>query len=181
VRGLAGDVAAELGWELLPEGGEEGAMIGCGYLRYQILEKWDRPGHLAINGGDPCREHMLIPGQSISVRADRGPEVIAAEIRRRLMGSYADAARSYVAGAEDEARREQARVDLLTSLAAGFPHARIYGRSEETSTEVALGPTEHDGSWRVGVDWDASQVRFDLHNVPIETALRMLAILAEEG
>lgn len=120
-----------------------------------------------------------VHGHTISVRADRGPAVLAREVTRRLLPGYtAEVAtlRTRVAGALANANARQALADELAGILTGIPAATDHqGRP---ATSLTWSPTG-TGYARVEVGYDGASVRLEGVVLPAALARRVLAVLAQ--
>jgi FAD/FMN-containing dehydrogenase len=122
---------------------------------------------------DGCRRH-------ITVRADRGPRAIAAEIDRRLMPGYRETvARIREYDARQQAQ-QQAREHLAAFITGLFPAGMtsMPGHCQsDYQSEVILHLADVQGG-RIKFHADGSEVEFERFRVPAAVALRMLDTVA---
>jgi hypothetical protein len=125
---------------------------------------------------DGCRRH-------ITIRADRGPGAIAAEIDRRLMPVYRDTvAKIHEYDARQQAQ-QQARDHLAAYITGLFPAGMtsMPGHCQsDYQSEVILHLAGVQGG-RVKFHGDGSEVEFERFRVPAAVALRMLDTVALLG
>ena len=143
-------------------------------------EPYNRQGRIEITGWHPgCTYSFRGDGRrSISVRADRGPGVIAAEIQARLLPGYRETVIKIREHNEAEAAETQAREHLAGLICGLFPagvtsmpsHCQSSGRSE-----VIVRLPGYQGG-EVKLSSNGGEVQFDRFRVPAAVALRMLEI-----
>ena len=121
----------------------------------------------------------------ITVRANRGPGVIAAEIDRRLIPIYqATLARIRAHDASEQAG-QQARDTLAAYIAGLFPAgaAAMPGHCQtSTRSQITVSLPGGQGGW-VKFSGDGREAEFERFRVPAAVALRMLetaALLSSE-
>lgn len=123
---------------------------------HRVLLETDRTGHRIVATGTfpPEAERGLrLQRHEISVRADRGPAALAAEIARRLLPAYGtdlQTAQDRLREKNEQARRRRAHVERLLSTLSGDSYV----------------PAHENGDDRVGVTWyrqDARSSKITLH------------------
>lgn len=177
---LAVKVAAGLGggWQASP--GEYGPVItGDGDVRLHLEADWRKPGRVEVSGVYPSTRRERLDRAGISVRADRGPMVIASEITRRLLPGYLaelGRVREFNAREAAGAGLREALAGKVTGMFPGsFTRATGYtGHGTEVVIPGGRGP-----GGTVDLDAGAASVTLTLRAVPAAVALRMLAALAE--
>jgi hypothetical protein len=184
VRGLARQVADQLGWSVDGDWDCYGAVIASGDMGLHLHEPHGRAGYVSVVGRYPPTSYHFRRGErdSIGVRADRGPHVIAREIRRRLLPAYvatlAAVAEHEAAEAADAAARSRF-AEYVTGL---FPPgaASMPGHCQsKTRTEILVRGRGNDVSGGWVKSWgDGRTVSLDMDRIPAAVALRMLEALA---
>jgi len=147
-----------------------------------VHEPYDRHGRLAISGWYPaCRYSFRGEDRRpITVRADRGGPVIAAEVRTRLLPGYRATVEKIRAYNEQEAAEDQERARLAGLIRGLFPehvssmpsHCQSAGCSQITLHMPGL-----RGGW-IKFSNDGREVEIDRLRVPAPVALRMLETVA---
>jgi len=175
---LARKVAAGLGGGAAARPGEYGAEITDGATRLHLTISWHDPSRLEVSGVYPSTRQERLRRTSISVRIDRGPAVIAREIRSRLLpGYHAELARvtELNAGEAHDAGMREALAGKITGM---FPGAftRVTGYTGH-GTEVVIPGGDGPGG-TVSLSGSGASVAMTFRCVPPETAVRMLAVLA---
>jgi len=179
---LAAQVAAKLGGGAVPHRAEDGALITTpegARLSLEIL--YGDPGRLAVTGIYPPTRLERLHRARRTVRIDRGPEVIAREIKLRLLPGYlAELGRvaDHVARDTRDTGLREALGAEITGLFGGDSFTRDAGWTGHGTETVIHAGAGAGGTVRM--TGDATQVALDLRNVPAGTALRMLALLAAE-
>jgi hypothetical protein len=178
---LAAKVGALLGLPLDLSWSGHGVRIGAEGDGLYLSEPSNQRGRIQISGWFPHTRYWF-DGQRkhITVRADRGPRVIAAEITSRLLPGYRAAMVKVREHDADEQAAQQNRDTLIAYIAALFPpgvpcrpsHCQDHYRSEVLIRYPGL----HGGA--VKFSGHASEVEFDRFRVPAAVALRMLETVA---
>lgn len=180
---LAGQVAAELGklrgeeWGVTRPGypGKYGADLnGPGSTRLRLSAGWDGEGKVSISTLYP--EGTSGRTWRANVNPARGPQVIAREANRRVIGAgYLDDLEQAKDRKEQQDRREQAEADLMAQVAA------LFGMPPPGPGNLYLGECVR-GTGHVGTYWDYADgslaLDIDLTGIPAQTALAMLEVLA---
>ena len=172
VGGLLG-MPLDLTWD------SSGVRLGAEGNGLHMHEPYNRHGRIEISGWYP-HSNRWVRGErhSISVRADRGPGVIAAEIQARLLPGYRETVIKIREHNEAEAAESQAREHLAGLICGLFPagvtsmpsHCQSSGRSE-----VIVRLPGYQGG-EVKLSSNGGEVQFDRFRVPAAVALRMLEI-----
>ena len=178
---LAAKVGAALGLPLDLSWPGPGVRIGTEGDGLYLSEQYNQRGRVDIHGWFPHTRYWL-DGQRkhITVRADRGPRVIAAEITTRLLPTYRAA---MVKVREDAAEEQAARRnrDTLAAYITGlFPGDRMAVPShcqDHYRSEIIIYLPGCRGG-RVKFHGDGTEVEFDRFRVPAPVALRILEIVA---
>lgn len=184
VRGLARQVADQLGWTVDGDWDCYGAVIANGGMGLHLQEPHGRPGYVKVVGRYPPTSYYFRRGErdSIGVRADRGPQVIAREIRRRLLPTYVATLAKVREHEAEEAADAAARSRFAGYVTGLFPPGAVCmpGHCQsKTRTEVLIRGRGDDvsGGW-VKSSGDGQTVDLDLDRIPAAVALRMLEALA---
>jgi len=175
-RGIAGQVARYLPggrWAL------EASWDGCGSILAgpdgaRLHLTGPRDGKVHVSGCFPMTV-MRVTGCGINVGASRPPAVIAAEISRRLLPGYLGQLRQVAEYNDAEERDRETRTQVIGKIAAMFPgsHVRTAGH-RGMYTEALL-----NGGGTVEAYGDAGTVKLELHSIPADVAMAMLAVLAD--
>ena len=178
---LAVKVGRVLGMPLDRTWDGHGVRLGTEGNGLYLHEPYNQRGRVDIRGWFPSSSRWFSGERAnITVRADRGPEVIAAEVTRRLLPGYREAAgkaREWLAADQAE---KQARARLAACITGLFPdgvasmpsHMQSDGR-----TEVCLHLPGTMGGY-VKFYRDGHDVEFERFRVPAAVALRMLETAA---
>lgn len=173
--GLLG-MALDLTWD------GHGVRVGTEGNGLYLSEPYNQRGRVQVNGWYPHNSVYRPAGcqRHITVRADRGPRAIAAEIDRRLIPGYresVDKIREYDARQQAE---QQARDHLAAYITGLFPADVTSMPSHcqsDYQSEVMLHLASVQGG-RVKFHGDGSEVEFERFRVPAAVALRMLDTVA---
>jgi hypothetical protein len=114
----------------------------------------------------------------ISIPADRGPAVLAAEITRRLLPIYQAVLADVHAHLAKQASRKAARVEVAARLTAELPGATIADNDLSHTTLVHWHHSQN-GHGDITIDPDAATVSLWLHAIPVRLATHALAVLAD--
>jgi hypothetical protein len=180
---LAAKVGALLGLPLDLSWSGHGVRIGAEGDGLYLSEPSNQRGRVDIHGWFPHTRYWF-DGQRkhITVRADRGPRVIAAEITSRLLPTYR-AAMVKVREHDAEEQAAQRNRDTLAAYITGlFPGDRAVMPShcqDHYRSEIYIhlpGPGVQGG--QVKFHGDGGEVEFDRFRVPTAVALRMLETVA---
>jgi hypothetical protein len=157
-------------WPSAELSGEDGA-------RLKLIFGWYAPGKVTVEGMFPPAT-----GSRADYRANvdpaRGPEVLArAADRRVLQAGYLDVLPSAIAQRAEMDRREAARAELLGRVAALFG---IDPADPGDGRKVFLGQFLAGSGYVETYYADPDSLTFSLSGIPAATALRMLAVLAED-
>jgi len=178
-RSIAGQVARYLpggGWALEASWDGYGAIV-AGPDGARLHVNPPRDGKVHVSGCFPMTD-LRVTGCGVNIGASRPPAVIAAEITRRLLPGYLGQLREVTEHNEQDARDTEARAAIIGKIAALFPggHVRTAGH-RGTYTEALIHPAGC-GTGSVEAYGDASTVKIDIHGVPADLAMAMLAVLA---
>jgi hypothetical protein len=179
---LAGKVGALLGMPLDLTWKGCGVRIGIEGNGLYVQEPYNRRGRISITGWFPVTSHGFDKGEraAITVRADRGPRAIAAEINSRLMPGYRAAMVKVRECDAAERAARQARATLTAYITGLFPAGRAvmpaHCQSDNRNEIILYLPGHAGGSVRF--HGDGREVEFDRFRVPAAVALRMLEISA---
>lgn len=121
-------------------------------------------GRLPNEGSGPQRARC----RDITVRTNRGPKVIAAEISRRLLPAYTTALAQATGSIAAAARRQDARAELGRRLAPLIPGARL---STEHATVRGGGASGGYAAITILVHGDAVNAEFTDVPAPVAEAL----------
>ena len=178
---LAVRVGRVLGMPLDRTWDGHGVRLGTEGDGLYLHEPYNQRGRIDVRGWFPPSSHWFSGERAnITVRADRGPDVIAAEITRRLLPGYREAARSAREWLAADQAEKQARARLAAHISGLFPdgiasmpaHCQSDGR-----TEVILHLPGSLGGY-VKFYRDGHDVEFERFRVPAAVALRMLETAA---
>jgi hypothetical protein len=192
IRGLATEVATALGdgWSVDPEWDCNGSMIDhTDGRRLHVHKPWNKDGFVAVNGVYPHPTAFYFRPEDrfeINVRADRGAEVIAREINRRLMSDYAEVL-AKVKAADEQHRDAYAKREAFTARVYAVlgkpqpvhevPEWEQERRRMDTSTDISLHGLL-DGYGSIKVSHDATSASIEIHSIPAEKVLEVLKLLA---
>jgi FAD/FMN-containing dehydrogenase len=157
-----------------------GVRIGTEGNGLYLSEPYHQRGRLQISGWYPDSRTWPRGAVHITVRADRGPRAIAAEVTRRLLPAY----RATVAEIREYDARQQAEQQARDRLAgyvtglfpSGLTSMPDHCQSDYQS-EVILYLAGHLGG-HVKFHGDGSEVELERFRVPAAVALRMLETVA---
>lgn len=181
LAGLATQVGGPLGMTLDLSWSGHGVRIGTEGDGLYLAEPSNQRGRVEIHGWFPHTRYWF-DGQRkhITVRADRGPRVIAAEITARLLPVYR-AAMVKVREHDAEEQAGQRNRDTLAAYITGlFPAGKtaMPGHCQDNHrSEIILHLPGHLGGY-VKFHGDGGEVEFDRFRVPAAVALRMLETAA---
>ena len=171
--GLLG-LALDLTWD------GHGVRLGTEGDGIYLSEPYNQRGRIQVSGWYPRNTTYPRGAVHITVRADRGPRAIAAEVDRRLLPAY----RATVAKIREyDARQlaqQQARDHLAACITGLFPAGMTSMPSHLQSDyrcQVLLHLAGHSGGL-VKFSGDGSEVEFERFSVPAAAALRMLDTVA---
>jgi hypothetical protein len=141
-------------------------------------------GRITAHGSYPTTNLRVHP-EEITVAETRGAEAVAKEISRRLLPAYLDRLAEVREYNEGERAGYEARGKALNEVAARFGNAYKQepyepGRSNTYSDSFSLYHLHGRLYGSVEASGAPDTLRLDLHSVPRETGLRMLAVLAED-
>ena len=138
-----------------------------------LFVDFSKGGRLFISGGnwpEDTAGHQHSPqwnkGPKISVAGNRGPEVIAAEITRRLLPEYSRQYYEQTAAADESNKRLAKQAKL-----AGECHAIMPGLIGERSGQVKI---SHEGYGNITTITSSSEVNIELHYLEARKAKRIL-------
>jgi hypothetical protein len=192
IPAIATEVARELGngWCVDPAWDANGRMLDhTDGRRLHVHKPWNKDGFVAVSGVYPHPTAYYFRPEDrfeINVRADRGAEVIAREVTRRLLPDYADVL-AKVKAADVQHRDAYAKREAFTArvyAVLGKPQP-VYDmtdwqgeqRKRDTSTDISLhGLLDGYGSVKVG--YDATSASIEIHGIPAEKVLEVLKLLA---
>ncbi len=140
-------------------------------------------GRITAHGSYPTTNLRVDP-EEITVAETRGAEAVAKEISRRLLPAYLDRLAEVREYNEAERPGYEARGQVLNEVAALFGESYKQepyepGRPNSYSDGFSLYHLRGRLYGSVEASGTPDTLRLDLHSVPRETALRMLALLAE--
>jgi hypothetical protein len=159
-------------------------LIGHTDGRQLHLSRPDRlPGRVVAAGMYPPSDYHLRSGDrhQITVRVDRGPTVIAAEIGRRLLPGYQQTLTRVRDWETRQAAEAATRARVAEQVLAVLPGAYLSGVAGRNDTIVGwrnpADPAGHAG--RIRFLGDAQTAEIDARSVPTPLAIRLLAVLAD--
>jgi hypothetical protein len=156
-------------------------LAGPGTAVLHIQPSYPDTSRLTITGACPqTRRDTRDITYSIGVSADRRGAVIAREITRRLLPAYLAALAQVLEYNETEGRNTATRDAVMTRAAAlfGLDPSHLAGDGHH-STQVSLsGALPGSAYGTVTANGAAETLGLDLHGIPADTALRILAELA---
>lgn len=177
---LAAKTGAMLGMPLDLSWDGHGVRLGVEGDGLYLSEPYNSRGRVEVGGWYPASRNWPRGAVRITVRADRGPRALAAEISRRLLPAY----RVMVAELREyDAKKaaEQAERDRLAGYITGLfapGVASMPGHCQDDyRSEVILHLAGGDGG-RVKFHGDGREVEFERFRVPAAVALRMLETVA---
>ena len=156
-----------------------GVRLGTEGNGLHVSEPYDQRGRVRVGGWYP---HSSCPRGAvhITVRADRGPRAIAAEIDRRLLPAYRETVakvREYDARQKAQQAARDYLADCMTRLfPAGVASMPGHCQSDYQSEVFLHLPGTQGG--RVKFHGDGGDVEFERFRVPAGVALRMLETVA---
>lgn len=196
---LAREVTTKLGEGWYAGAGawpEERMLHGPDQAQLRFTGLTDKPGHIHISGWYPATRSTLTgkDWQGINVAASRGAEVLAREITNRLLPRYLERLRELVEYELTAADQYAERVKLLAEVERLFgampTERKPYSGGSETgySQEARFhltGRVERPYGFSaphvsVEASGPANSLKLELSTIPVDVALRMLAVLAAE-
>jgi hypothetical protein len=179
---LAVDVGELLGMSLDLTWWGPGVRIGAEGDGLHLAERPGKPGYVEVSGWFPRTSYYFRKGERghITVRINRGPTVIAAEIGRRLMPAYRAAVASVTQHDAAEQAAQTARDQLAGYICGLFP-AKATAMPAHCQTgaraEVIVYLPGHQGGY-VRISHDGQEAELERFRVPASVALRMLETAA---
>lgn len=152
-------------------------------LRIALRSEWNTPDRITASGVYPASPHGRpygTPHHKITVRADRGPKVLAAEISRRLLPDYTASFRKVAEyqAAEDAYSRELAQV--VTAVLERLPGSRLIDHSVSSyrSDIVRYGALSGGPTTRIRVLSAGDRADIEITDLPRRWAEEIYAVLA---
>lgn len=194
---LARRVAALLGTEWSAGPGawlEERMLHGPDQAQLRFTGLKDKPGRISISGWYPATRKTLTGKdyRDITVAASRGAEVLAREITSRLLPGYLETLREVIECELTAADQYAGRVKLLAEVERLFgampterkSYTSVTDYSQEARFHLAGTITRPYGFTAPHVSVEASGtpnvLKLELSTIPVDVAMRMLAVLAAE-
>ena len=187
---LAASIAAELGklrgetWTAGPGWhNTQRRLHGPDQAVLYVSTSYQEPGRIAAHGGYPSTT-TTVGREDITVAVSRGPAVIAREINRRLLPAYLARLAEVIKYNQTERADYEERGRVLGQVAGllgGTYRQEPYepGKSGNYSGSVSLYHLPGALFGSVSASGSPDTLDLDLHVVPRETALKILAVLAE--
>jgi hypothetical protein len=188
---LCRDVATRLGppWRLdtstlgerdrpLTLRGPDGARLLLGF------DDWTRAGRVEISGEYPDRIGRThgVTWHEITVARTRGPQVIAAEIARRLLPLYLPELSKAQAIVARKAREKQTREDIAAQVAAVLPGTRLTEDDARGYPSCDLRLDLPGQAWgSIHLDHDGTAANVTLYRVPAAALPALVAVLRDTG
>lgn len=182
LAGLASQAGQLLGLTLDLTWPGPGVRIGTEGDGFYLRTPSGTPGRISITGWFPVTSYGYRPGdrKAITVRADRGPAAIAAEITSRMLPAYREAVTRARAHDAAEKAAKQARDTLAAYITGLFP-AKATAMPSHSQTdyrsEILLYLPGSQGGY-IKFHGDGSQVELERFKIPAAVALRMLETAA---
>lgn len=187
---LARDIARELG-KLREETWTSGPgwhstqykLSGPDEAELYVSTSYQTPGRIAAHGGYP-RTNAQVGHEDITVAISRGPAATAKDINRRLLPVYLTRLAEVAKYNETERANYEARGRVLNQAAGLFGQTYKQepyepGKSGTHSDSLSMYDVPSVGFGSVKASGSPDTLDLDLHSVPREIVLRMLAVLAE--
>jgi hypothetical protein len=186
---LATQVAYELtslrgeGWRLDRTGRPDVAyptayLVGEDHAVLELFYGYHAPGKVTVTGQFPGTAGAFDLYRA-NIDPARGAEVVAREANRRVLeAGYLDVLPDKVARAARQAVREARRAQLMREAGALFGKDP---RDDGDGGKLYLGEFVHGSGYVENYRSEPESLSFNLSGIPAATALRMLAVLAEDA
>ncbi|MBO2464995.1 hypothetical protein [Actinomadura violacea] len=178
------DVAAELGglWRASPHHWDEAVVVEHPDGHRIMLEP-DRTGERIYAHGELPNGADNVRGirHEISVRADRGPAALAADITRRLLPGYCKdlaAAQKFLREKEQTARARARKVRQLTGALTGDVRTPAHLKCDQWTTISWYTPGAAVREHRIAVLGDGSRAELTLAALPFPLVKEICELLA---
>jgi hypothetical protein len=180
---LAHHVADHLGngWQVDPDHAAHDAYLtrpDGGYLHLHAIP--GQPARIGVMDTYPPSDyhHRADERPHITVRADRGPAILAREITRRLLPTYENALAAVHAHLAKQASDTTTRIAVAARLAAHLPGADIQHDDRHHRALIHWYSGNRDtGRGRIELDQDATTTSLTLYDIPTHLAEQMLATI----
>ncbi|WP_433463917.1 hypothetical protein [Spirillospora sp. CA-128828] len=146
-----------------------------------MLEHGRTAARVYAHGELPDAANVRDIRHEISVRADRGPAVLAAEITRRLLPDYGKdlaAAQRFLRDKEQTARARARKVRQLTGALTGDVRTPAHMRSDRWTTIQWYTPGVAVREHRIEVLGDGSRAELTLAALPFPLVKQICELLA---
>lgn len=176
-------VATELGgsWHASPHYWDEAIAVEHPGGHRIVLEPSRTDGRICARGELPDAANVRDSRHEISVRTDRGPAVLAAEITRRLLPDYDKdlaAAQRFLREKEQTARARARKVRQLTGALAGDVRTPAHLKSDQWTTIQWYTPGATVREHRIKVLDDGSQAELTLGALPFGLVKQICKLVA---
>lgn len=152
--------------------GPDGARL---YLRLD----WRNKDRVEITSSYPKNEAR--PTQfEIGVSRDRGPQVIAREIERRLLPKYLPELVKVRESIETHTRAAAARLELAEELMKVLPGASLDHDADRGRTKVSFYGRGHEGYGNIEIYFSGDSASIKLHSAPADMVRRVARAIAGE-
>lgn len=177
-------VAAELGgsWHASPHPWDGAVAVEHSGGHRIVLEEGRTDGRICARGVLPAdADNVRDIFHEISVRADRGPAVLAAEITRRLLPDYSKdlaAAQKFLREKEQTAYARARKVRQLTGALSGDVRTPAHLRTDHWTTISWYAPGADIQEHRIKVLGDGSRAELTLAALPFGLVKQICELLA---
>ncbi|MEO3753620.1 hypothetical protein [Streptomyces sp. B6B3] len=147
--------------------------------RIVVSPHWQDAGRVVVTGRYPPVDEdtqLANPAPRITVRANRGPAVLAREITRRFMPPYLKRiAEMRVASAQRD-KRQRARAALIERLTVHLPNGADVSEWPNASGLTFAG---YGGEGHLEVFGPDAPVHLDMKSVPLDVAQNIMRLLGQ--